>query len=311
MKYCKPATTVEEQIDRLQARGLQCDRARVAQQLQACGYYRLSAYWLPFELPCSPGTTRTKEFREGTSFDEILALYTFDRELRQLTLKCLEVVEIAVRAAWVHHFTLCTKKDAHTYLDAKCFRNRGKTHKELVVKLESSIRYGREKFISHYFSKYTEPRLPPLWAVAETMSFGELSKWFSATANPRIKDAVARSVGVKTGALLEGVLHSLTRVRNICAHHSRLWNRKFSKRLPAMRSLRNDFVFEKESGETTNRIYNVFVVLVYMLREIDSRLALRSELTGLLESASVDHLRAMGFPDDWRERPAWRVARPD
>lgn len=91
MLYDKPPTSVDEQIALLKGRGLVCaDEALVRRWLVTVGYYRLSAYWLPYELPPPTGQTRSKTFAPDTPFESIVDIYTFDRQLRLLVTEAIE-----------------------------------------------------------------------------------------------------------------------------------------------------------------------------------------------------------------------------
>jgi abortive infection bacteriophage resistance protein len=84
-----------------------------------------------------------------------------------------------------------------------------------------------EAFIEHYYTKYGIPHLPPFWMVAEILTLGALSLLYSGIGDPALKAQIAQPFGV-TAKVLGSWMHSLSHLRNICAHHGRLWNRTFS-----------------------------------------------------------------------------------
>src|SRR4051794_23633493 len=94
------------------------DTAKALHWLQHVSYYRLSAYWLPFENPKGRGGPR---FRPGTHFDTIVALYEFDRHLRLLMLDAIERVEVAIRGSWA--YALAHQGGPHAYLNAALYRD--------------------------------------------------------------------------------------------------------------------------------------------------------------------------------------------
>ncbi len=99
--YGKPALTHDELVDRWVQRGLEIpDRARALRYARHLGYFRLSPYTIPFQLNGS-----THQFRRGVTFDDVLDLYVFDRELRLLVMDALERVEVAVRSALTDHMS--------------------------------------------------------------------------------------------------------------------------------------------------------------------------------------------------------------
>jgi len=98
--YTKKALPFADQVALLRERGMEIrDEAEAAFYLSHINYYRLTAYWLPFEEDHA-----THQFRAGTTFDEVLKLYIFDRELRLLVMDALERIEVSVRTQWAFHW---------------------------------------------------------------------------------------------------------------------------------------------------------------------------------------------------------------
>src|ERR671924_107727 len=107
MRYAKPSLSIAEQAALILERGLLCDNpARLQKYLRTIGYYRLSAYWLPFEIPSRHPGSRNHRFRPDTTFDQVLGLYIFDRNLRILVMEALERIEVAVRTSWANALAL-------------------------------------------------------------------------------------------------------------------------------------------------------------------------------------------------------------
>lgn len=310
MLYDKPATTIDDQIALITERGMAGDEELMRRWLETVGYYRLSAYWLPFELPAPQNQTRTKKFQPGTRFETIVDIYVFDRKLRLLVMEGIERIEIALRSRWTNRLALA--HGSHAHLDVGAFQS-GYDHISLLSSLSNRAKDSNEVFVEHYRQKYAEPFMPPLWVVTELMTFGELSRWFALTKDLKVKSAVAKDLGLPSREVLEGTLQLLSYIRNICAHHGRLWNRQTVKRLPNIKRFRNDLVVVDtvtEQGTQTqpaNFIYNALVVLVHMLRRQSPDTSFAQRVAALVETRSAGQLRAMGFPVDWRVRPCWSV----
>lgn len=308
MLYNKSATAIDEQILLLLKRGMTGDSDLIRRWLETVGYYRLSAYWLPYELPASDCKTRTKKFKPGTEFDQIIDIYVFDRKLRLLVTEAIERIEIALRARWTNRLALA--HGAHAHLDETVFQS-GYDHIGLLGSLANRTKDSNEVFVEHYRRKYAEPFMPPLWVVTELMTFGELSRWFALTKDHRVKTAVARDLGLPSREVLEGTLQLLSYIRNICAHHGRLWNRQTVKRLPNIKRFSADLVVvETPSGggvqaQPANFIYNALVVLVHMLRHQSPDTSFVRRTAALVGTRSPEHLQAMGFPNNWKLRPCW------
>jgi len=228
--YSKPALTHDELVARAVERGLvvaDVDRAR--RYLRHVGYYRFSPYLIPFRRERSD-----EELRAGTTFDEVLDLYVFDRALRLLVMDALERAEVAVRAALTDTMSLA-HGGPFWYLEPTLFRSR-KDHSDLLDQVRSTCRMrlkGRAESpgeelthtsaLEHYLTTYGEPELPPSWLVVEMLTLGQLQHLVSNLRRTADVAAVARALGL-TAPLLVSWLRTYVRVRNICAHHGRLWN---------------------------------------------------------------------------------------
>ncbi|MBB3955292.1 Abi family protein [Novosphingobium sediminicola] len=234
--YTKPALNLEQQIAHLKSHGMAIPDDDVARYwLRHVSYYRLSAYWLYFEHPKDhPGD----RFKPGTTFARVTNLYDFDRNLRRVVMRGTEHVEVALRGSWAYE--LGQLGDGHTYLDAALYGDREELHKNLS-KLAGEVGWSRETYVKHYRENYDSPALPPVWMVAEMMSFGQLSKWYSNLGERALRNRIAQPLGLPETVLVPLVRH-VTDIRNICAHHGRLWNRGFRHppKLAQMRCCRFD-----------------------------------------------------------------------
>ncbi len=168
--FNKPATTHAQQVALLQKRGMIIDDVAKAEfSLQHLNYYRLSAYWLPFEADHA-----THKFKPGTCFNDVLNLYSFDRELRLLVLDSIERIEVSVRSQWAYQ--IGHLHGSHAHLNSQLFNS--KYWQSNLTTLSKEVERSDETFIQHLKNTYNE-QLPPVWAVCEVMSLGLLSRWFS------------------------------------------------------------------------------------------------------------------------------------
>ncbi len=282
------------------------DHVAAKKWLETVGYYRLSAYWLPFEKPAEKGNARSKIFETGATLDAVTDLYVFDRRLRIIVLEAIERVEVHVRSRWTYHMSHA--HGPHAHLDHRLFSG-ALNHAEQLVRLARAVDKSEETFVVHYKGKYTEPYSPPLWSATELMTLGELSKWFQATKDNSIKSQVGRDLGLPTKEIVEGTLQVLSYIRNICAHHGRLWNRRTVKRLPKIKRFRKDLVLITDDGQeqNDNRLYNALVVLLHLMDRQATDSTLRYRLRKLIETQSDTDRSKMGFPTNWRTRPIWNA----
>ena len=291
--FTKPATTYSQQVALLQERGMRIDNTDEAKFfLQHLNYYRLSAYWLPFEV-----NHTSHQFKPETCFSEVLNLYIFDRELRLLVLDSIERIEVSVRSQWAH--CIGHEHGAHAHLNADLFKPRyWRTNLE---RLKQEVERSEEDFIKHLKETYKED-LPPVWAICEVMSLGLLSKWYGSLKPKNTRRAIADIYQVNESVLESWLIH-LSTVRNICAHHSRLWNRKFTRtpKLPKGKPSHLHNQFESDSRQ----IYNTLVILMHLLDVISPSHSWHSRFKRLIAQYAIP-TQNMGFPNDWKQRKIWR-----
>lgn len=301
MKFTKPSLSIPDQIARIEGRGMAVpDHVLAAHSLQHISYYRLRAYWLPFE-DAAPAEGEHK-FKAGTCFDDVLALYVFDRKLRLLVMDAVERVEVSLRGAWAHH--LAMKYGPHGYLDPSIYYRRDR-YDEAFDRLVKDLDRSKDTFILHYRSKYDDPEYPPIWMTAEVISLGQLSMWLSNLQHRQDRQAIAKPYGLGD-RILVSLAHHLTYVRNICAHHGRLWNKQMTVKMMVPTSPASLKLAMNE--ETNERLYNTLAVLGYLMGIVAPGTRWRWLLVELMDSCPLADPTAMGFPADWKNLPAWKPA---
>ena len=296
--FPKQALTLREQVELLRSRGMSItDDAKAEHYLGFINYYRLAAYWLPFEADHS-----THTFRPGTTFDLVLDHYVFDRNLRVLLIDAIERVEVAVRTQFA--FQLAHAYGPHALLDPELFNATGPrwSYRGNRQTLEQEVRDSRETFVQHLRETYSEP-LPPIWAAVEIMTLGQLSKWYANLKHGSDRNLVARVFDFDESNLVS-FLHHLVIVRNLCAHHSRVWNRLFAFlfKLPRHRPA---VLVSSLNRDAPKKLYNTLVTLAYLLDTISPDHHWKQRLRDLLRDHAISESE-MGFPKDWHNRAIWK-----
>lgn len=301
MNYAKPPLTITDQIALLTKRGMiVTDHDFASHHLQHINYYRLRAYWLPFEQD-----TRNHTFNPGTRFEDVIDLYTFDRRLRLLLLNATERLEVSFRATWA--YALSHFAGAHAHLDLSKFKARQRT---VLRSIEKEVARSKETFIEHYRSTYTNPKLPPIWATCEVMTFGQLSKSYSNFKNAKIRRQIAAQYNLPE-PVYGSFLHQASYLRNLCAHHNRVWNRDFTvlSKLPRTKPqtviATIDANIDAQGNVQNRKLYNTLVLVVYLMDVVSPGSNWGQTLLELLTDNS-DKTDSMGFPTDWQQRPIWQ-----
>lgn len=281
----------------------------------------------PFQIP----DAADHRFRKGTGFRQLSRLYDFDRRLRLLVIDAVERIEVAARAAISNH--MGPSYGAHWHLNKQLFKNRY-DHDRLLNSIESTQRnalkdYQREaarierltqadqhrkkqllkrraqeSYARHYALSYDEPKLMPGWAMLEELTLGELSHLYQGLAKDIDRKVIGRRLNVPA-PLLESWLHTLTSVRNICAHHSRLWNRELGIK-PEIPKQRN-FTWPEylRRGTSHTRISVVLAALHRLMQQVSPHTRWHERLAELLQEFPEILHEAMGMPNNWHSDSFW------
>lgn len=291
----------DEQLMLLKQRGLIIEDERKALgYLKSIGYYRLSGYWYPFRQPDSDNTTKKlSRFIENSRFDDVRKLYIFDKKLRQLALDALERIEVAVRVNISH---LMGEKDPMAYKKSIFFVD-VINHQKWLAKHQNLIaRESSTGFIHHHFTHYGDV---PIWVTCEIWDFGTMSMLFKGM-QEEDKDRIAKIYHLKSGRHLQSYLHAFNIIRNISAHHSRLWN----KAIPVKASLKG-LKDEQWRQLKSEKPFVYFCLMKYMLDVICPNSTWGSRFLAVLEefppveNQAID-LKDMGVEIEPRKWQLWQ-----
>jgi abortive infection bacteriophage resistance protein len=297
MRFEKPPLTIGEQVELLLSRGMTGDAACIANRLAMANYYRLSGYWHPF---------RTKEntFRPRTGFEQIWRRYTFDRHLRLLVMDALERIEITLRTqfAYYHahsHGPFAYFEDPHSLPKLSDSRWR-----ESCDKLLSEIDRSREPFMKHFRENYgTHHRVPPVWCAIEVISFGSLVTLYRNTTR-KVKKSVSNVFGIPP-EVLESWILALNSVRNLCAHHGRLWNKELGVK-PMIPVAPHYPEWHEPVRIGPERVFGILSICKHCLDRIAPQSQWPDRLDQLLASYPEIPIAEMGFPENWQDSPIWK-----
>ncbi len=328
MEYTKKWLPLDQQVKQLTARGLQVDDpGRAVRLLESVGYYRMTGYLYPFleseELVDDTGHRKTrvlKTYRPGTELRHVEEIIDFDRRLRMLVMEGVERVEVAVRMRVGY---LLGRASPFAHEDATFFDNsfttastdsRSPHASKQVVWLERvKERRGSsdETFVAHFRNKYDDHM--PIWALTELLELGQLSVLYRGMLQKDAED-VAAAFGVPQKKMMTSWLASLNYVRNVAAHHGRLFNRNLQNapsrpkkgQVPLLDHLREPSAVNSKEGFGT---YNALAIISYMLRSIEVERAWAPRLVELLRSFPTSHalsVQNIGAPLDWHTLDLWQ-----
>lgn len=318
--YNRPWKSFDEQMTLLEERGLSVtDREWALAWLRRVGYYRLSAYWYPFrvfrhEQDATTGairSVRTDDFVPGTAFSDAVGLYLFDRQLRVLLADALERIEVSLRVEIAYRLG---QADTFAHLHADnfhpTFRDRTDTRTGQTAfatwqqKYQGLVQRSREDFVEHYRERHG-PDLP-IWVAIEVWDFGAVSQLLGMM---KVTDqqAIARRYGIDDWQAFASWVRSLSYLRNLVAHHSRVWNRNMvsEPKMPALAAIPWTAHF---SGKA-DLLSKPFVYLAIARHLVDLicpgsewalRIAEHLRAFPAQSSQRKQSVSAMGAPEDWQ-----------
>jgi len=298
--YSKAPLSIDEQITQLTERGLTIeDKTYAAHCLTTIGYYRLAGYWWPMQ-----SDKVTHQFKPNSKFVDVISLYNFDRELRLLLFDVIERIEIALRTKMIYH--LSHELDPWWFQNTEIFSNTEELVKTLAV-IQEEVERSKDVFIKEHKKKYREDkRFPPAWKTIELSSFGNLSKLYG-NLKPSIKskDHIAKEFNAVNHTYLPSWLQTIAQIRNICAHHGRLWNKNLPGRPKLLKAPPSTWINDVPNENEFHKLYIHLCIMKYLLDAIDGEHKFRQRLVGLFEKyPSVDE-DALGFTDKWRTEKFW------
>ena len=289
----KPSRNPAELVQLLRDRGLTVDEpAKAEALLRFVNYYKLRAYFIPFEVNADEDG---HSFKPGTNFRDIFSLYRFDRKLRILVNDMLERFELAVRTRWA--FEMSQAGGPYVHENSANFTDSGQ-HQLSLDNLVETYKKSKEQFAEHHQDRYPKLLSPPVWVSVELFSFGEMSHWLQNTKSQAIRKRVSSSFGVEP-SFFETYVRQASTVRNMCSHHSRLWNRPLPFPLRKIRWAKFDKALLNNRRGESNKLYNFLAVLNFIANEISPGHSWSERLLDFLGKDET-RLKHMGFPKDWR-----------
>ena len=325
--YNRPWKTFDEQIELLRSRGMVVhDEDWAAAWLRRIGYYRLSAYWYPFrvfhfEQDAETGgirSIRTDDFVPETTFSDAVNLYLFDRKLRLLLVDALERIEVSLRVEVAYRLgKLDTFAHLHEHNFHPKFRDRRDPRSGITAfamwqqKYQGLVQRSKEDFVKHYREKHGPDM--PIWVAIEVWDFGAVSQLLAMMKVPD-QQAIAARYGIADFQVFASWVRSLSYLRNLVAHHSRVWNRNMVSE-PKMPAAGEPAWCTQFAGKR-DLLAKPFVYLAIVRHMIEVicrasrwRERLADHLLAFPEQASQRKLSvaSVGAPDGWEAW--WRAER--
>ena len=324
LPYLKPFRTTHANMEVLRLRGMAfADEGHAVRAISRIGYYRLSAYWYPFRdfcaLPMEGGKlVRCDHFADGTTFEQVLDFYLFDKAVRLMISDALERIEIGVRAAVIE---VLGARGPHAHRDPRSY-NATFTAREPVTGtapletflegLDEDFGKSKEEFAKHFRQAYAGK--PPIWIAAGAWDWGKLAHVISHLSDTNINAVCAMIDPRLSRKTLISWMTSLNEVRNACAHHSRLWNKVLTNH-PGFQRPGELTEFDHMRGakgkivdQHVTRLYGALAAIVFLMKWIHPRTQWHRRFADRVTSETLPteiSPMAAGFPENWQAQALW------
>ncbi|MDD6483974.1 MAG: Abi family protein [Clostridiales bacterium] len=280
--------TIDEQLNILIDRGLIIENKDKAKKfLLHNNYYRVIGYSLTL--------CKHDIFSKNVSFGNIVDIYSFDHELRHILLKYIEIIEVAFKS--VYAYKLTKKHGTLGYLNASLFTDTEKYNKIMEKsQKQKQISLYHESYIRHFMHSDI-----PFEAYVDLLTISDISILYSIS-ETNIKQEVATEFGLcmkRGGEILGNFMHSITIIRNLCAHGGRLFNRLFEQK-PSLNRSEQALLIKRSNIIDNSHLYG-FIIIMRRLLSDDRFLELKNNIIELTQKYPFVSMRYYGFRDDWKD----------
>ena len=294
--------TIQEQIERLQKRGLIITSSDNAfHYLSHISYYRLGEYWHSMQ-----SNKDDHCFKENSKFKDVISLYKFDGELKILLFDVIEKIEISLRTKLIYHlsheFNPWWFQNFDLFIDSKALV-------KTLASLEEELGRSKEITIKNHLKKHKDDlRFPPAWKSLEQTSFGSLSKLYGNLKNTiKSKDTIAEEFGAINHTFLPSWLQSIAQIRNYCAHHSRLWNKNLPGSPKLLSNPPHNWVEDVPKQHEFQKLYVHLCVMKYLLNIIQPDNTFSERLNSLFSKYPNVDPNAVGMKLNWQKEKLWNT----
>jgi abortive infection bacteriophage resistance protein len=247
-------------------------------------------------------------FKLNSKFEDVIALYNFDAELRLLLFNVIEKIEISLRTKLIYY--LSHEVEPWWFQNFELFSDSKALVKTLAA-LEEEISRTKDIGSKNHKKKHKDDgRFLPAWKSLEQTSFGTLSKLYGNLKNTvDSKNQIAKDFGAVNHTFLPSWLQSIAQIRNFCAHHSRLWNRNLPGTVKILPNPPNPWITDSENVPKQHEFSKLYVhlcLMKYMLNTIIPKNEFNLKLSELFEKYPNVDPNALGMKPNWENEPLWK-----
>ncbi len=261
-------------------------------------YYRLKGYWWDMQKD-----RISHKFNPNTYFESVIERYNFDRHLRLILFDAIERIEIALRTKMIYHLSL--SHGSTWYLKSNLFINVN-NHKNLITHLQKEFGYSKEIFVQEHKRKHPNDKAEA-WKILEIASIGTLSKFYK-NLNHQLpeKSIISKEMGLNIHSELSSWLEAIVYVRNIIAHHSRLWSRNMVKTpINNLNNPKSPWLNNSLAPVQKKKPFLIISSMIYLCNNVTPNHQIKTKILSLIDNNSNIPIYKLGFLDNWEKQPLW------
>ena len=301
MEFTEPALTLEQQIALLRERKLVIANEEYAiHTLQNIGFYRLALHYRILQQE-----PQKHEFIEGKTFEDAITLYNLDRELRMFLFNAIEMIEVGFKARINN--TMSVTHGPWWFEDDTLFKNREHYH-EAVEDIDNETKRSNEEFVKSHFVKYSNPSRLPSWKLLEILSLGTVSKIYMNLTDSIEKKEIAKSLELPNHLWLESWMMSIAVLRNLCAHHCRIWCKNFMYPPKIMQPTKRKWIEPFKTPVHNEYLYYQMCAVKYLVNAIQPDNILTDQLKNIVVNYQNKGINFtdIGMDEHWQNEKLWQ-----
>ena len=304
MGRLKEFKTIDEQINIIKEKGLIVNNFDDARKiLLRENYFFINGYRQIF-------FNSEKRFVEGTTFEELYAMFTFDRNVRNIMFKNLLIVENNLKSIFSYQLSKKYGYREKEYLKVSNFTSdisKRRKVNDLIGKMKKQIRNNAKQHSAtlHYLTNYG---YIPMWILVKVLSFGIVSELYTILKYEDQKEiADYYNLGVND---FEEFISIMANYRNLCAHEDILYNHKTQRNISNCKyhQLLNIKKIDDEYAYGRDDLFALVIMFKYMLSDDEFKLLVYeldyeiNLLDGKVDAVGLSKmLDTIGFPSNWKE----------
>ena len=303
----KEFKTLDEQLGIFKSKGLTINDEEEARNiLLKENYFFINGYRRVLMV-----SSKEKKFVKGATFDELYAIFMFDRELRNILFKNLLIVENNIKSIISYKLSVKYGYKEKNYLKESNFTTDNKDKRrvsDVINKMKRQIRVNSQNHSAtlHYVTNYG---YIPLWVLVKVLSFGLINELYGIL-KPEDQKEIADLYGIEMEDM-EVYLSLLANYRNLCAHEDIVFDHRTQKYISNTKYHNELKIKQDEFGEYIkgkNDIFALIIILkqmltkdefMHMMDEINLKL---QDLTWQIKSVKINKIYdTLGFPENYMD----------